>query len=191
MATPVIQSNPYIGPRAFQLGERIHGREHEANQLMNLIIAERIVLLHSPSGAGKTSLIQAALIPRLLKNRFQVLPVVRVNLDSTDPRGSSPEFNRYVHSAMLSLEEGVPLTRQTESADLDRMSLSDYLARRGRPEGALDIQVFIFDQFEEILTLDPTGPARQTGVFQATRRRAGGAQPLGAVFHARGSCCSP
>ena len=52
---------------------------------MNLIIAERIVLLHSPSGAGKTSLIQAALIPRLLKNRFQVLPVVRVNLDSTDP----------------------------------------------------------------------------------------------------------
>ena len=156
MATSVIQSNPYIGPRAFQLGERIHGREHEANQLMNLIIAERIVLLHSPSGAGKTSLIQAALIPRLLKNRFQVLPVVRVNLDSTDPRGSSPEYNRYVYSAILSLEEGLPLARQAEPAGLDRLSLPDYLARRGRPEGALDIQVFIFDQFEEILTLDPT-----------------------------------
>ena len=59
-------------------------------------------------------------------------------------------------SAILSLEEGLPRERQAEPAGLDRMSLPDYLARRGRPEGALDIQVFIFDQFEEILTLDPT-----------------------------------
>ena len=70
MATSIVQSNPYIGPRAFQLGERIHGREHEANQLMNLIIAERIVLLHSPSGAGKSSLVQAGLFPRLKEEGF-------------------------------------------------------------------------------------------------------------------------
>jgi guanylate kinase len=30
------------------------------------LIAERIELLHSPSGAGKSSLVQAGLLPRLL-----------------------------------------------------------------------------------------------------------------------------
>jgi len=67
--------NPFVGPRAFHAGERIYGRESETNQLVNLIIAERIVLLYSPSGAGKTSLIRAALIPRLREMKFQMLPV--------------------------------------------------------------------------------------------------------------------
>ena len=37
------------------------------------------MLLYSPSGAGKTSLIQAALIPRLTSAEFTVLPVMRVS----------------------------------------------------------------------------------------------------------------
>ena len=37
------------------------GRDGELPELVDLLIAERIVLLFSPSGAGKTSLIQAAL----------------------------------------------------------------------------------------------------------------------------------
>jgi hypothetical protein len=47
--------NPYVGPRAFRTGEALYGRGRELNELMNLLIAERIVLLHSPSGAGKSS----------------------------------------------------------------------------------------------------------------------------------------
>src|SRR5690606_12378736 len=73
--------NPYVGPRAFRAGERLYGRDHEVEELLDLLIAERIVLLHSPSGAGKTSLIQAALIPRIQEDGFQVLPVVRVSLE--------------------------------------------------------------------------------------------------------------
>ena len=68
---PDSPANPYIGPRAFKVGEQLYGREREANQLINLILAERIVLLNSPSGAGETSLIQATLIPKLLKLKFR------------------------------------------------------------------------------------------------------------------------
>ena len=57
--------NPYVGPRAFQTGEKLYGRDHELRDLLDLLIAERIVLLYSPSGAGKSSLIQAGLIPHL------------------------------------------------------------------------------------------------------------------------------
>ena len=58
-------TNPYVGPRSFETGDALYGRDREVGQLASLLIAERIVLLHSPSGAGKTSLIQAGLLPRL------------------------------------------------------------------------------------------------------------------------------
>ena len=58
-------SNPYVGPRSFRRGDALYGRDREIADLLDLLIAERIVLLHSPSGAGKTSLIQAGLIPLL------------------------------------------------------------------------------------------------------------------------------
>ena len=166
MAASVVDPNPYIGPRAFQMGERIYGREREASQLANLIIAERVVLLHSPSGAGKTSLIQAALIPKLVKSKFQVLPAVRVNLDSPNPISESAEYNRYVYSALLSLEEGLPATQQVDAGRLAGMSLSDYLSQRPGAEGGPGIQVLIFDQFEEILTLDPTDLAAKQEFFR-------------------------
>ena len=69
--SPGESTNPYVGPRSFRVGERMYGRKRETTQLLNLIVAERIVLLHSPSGAGKTSLIQAALIPKLKEKNFK------------------------------------------------------------------------------------------------------------------------
>ena len=73
--------NPYVGPRAFREKETLYGRSREVAELMDLLIAERIVLMYSPSGAGKTSLIHAGLIPALRSAAFQVPPVVRVSFE--------------------------------------------------------------------------------------------------------------
>jgi ABC-type arginine transport system ATPase subunit len=64
---PPLPPNPYVGPRAFTVNEaaRFYGRTRETQDLLDLLIAERIVLLYSPSGAGKSSLILAALVPAL------------------------------------------------------------------------------------------------------------------------------
>ncbi|MCK4897579.1 MAG: ATP-binding protein, partial [Anaerolineales bacterium] len=153
---PNTVANPYIGPRAFQVGEKIYGRQRETDQLTNLIIAERIVLLYSPSGAGKTSLIRAALIPRLLKMKFQVLPIVRVNLETPGSNAGEKGVNRYVLSALLSLEEDLPAEKRKSPQELAKMRLPDYLAQREGPEDDPGVEVLIFDQFEEVLTLDPT-----------------------------------
>jgi WD40 repeat protein len=166
MAASVTDSNPYIGPRAFHIGERIYGREREANQLINLIIAERIVLFYSPSGAGKTSLIQATVIPRLLKMKFQVLPVARVNVNPSDSAAENAERNRYVFSTLLSLEEELPAEQKVPGDRLAQLSLSDYLAQRPKLEGGPDIEVLIFDQFEEILNLDPTDQGAKREFFR-------------------------
>src|SRR3990172_1222192 len=90
MEIPNPRPNPYVGPRAFETGEQLHGREREARELLLFLISQRIVLLHSPSGAGKTSLIQAGLIPRLRDEGFYVLPVARVNLEPPENQKNSP-----------------------------------------------------------------------------------------------------
>lgn len=170
--------NPYVGPRSFQTGETLYGRDRETLELLDLLIAERIVLLYSPSGAGKTSLIQAALMPRLRAEGFNVLPPLRMS--SEPPPVTSPERsregtvkpaarprNRFILSALLSLEEHLPPARRLPLPTLAQLTLDEYLKQRGdawsgEAEGKPDqapgavSPVLIFDQFEEVLTLDPT-----------------------------------
>jgi conflict system STAND superfamily ATPase len=82
-------TNPYVGPRPF---EREHaalffGREREANELVSLIISHTEVLFYAQSGAGKSSLVNARMIPLLEAEGFDVLPPARV-------QGSSRESMR-------------------------------------------------------------------------------------------------
>ena len=172
--------NPYVGPRAFRVGETLYGRDRELRELLDLLIAERIVLLHSPSGAGKSSLVQAGLIPILRQEGFRVLPLIRVNQEppasmgiatSGDSGGVNPEINRYIYSTLLSLEEELPDEEQLPLDELAKISLSDYLVKRLRQEPPQEVAenpdsvVLIFDQFEEILNIDPTDQQSKAAFF--------------------------
>jgi len=153
--------NPYVGPRAFETGEKLYGRDRESRELLDLLIAERIVLLHSPSGAGKSSLVQAGLIPGLREQGFRVLPVVRVNLEPPSTLINVKLFNRYTFSVLLSLEEILPDDQRTPLEKLALLSLEDYLREYflkleilDNPDS--DSAILILDQFEEVLTVDNT-----------------------------------
>ena len=155
------RTNPYVGPRAFLYGERIYGRDRESEELLDLLIAERIVLLYSPSGAGKTSLVQAALIPALEREEFEPLPVIRVGQAVQDRRA-----NRYVLSALLSLEPRVSSEATLTVEQLSGMQFGDYLDHREKMARNKGATVLIFDQFEEILTLDPLDQDAKREFFQ-------------------------
>ena len=148
---PIAGPNPYVGPRPFEDGETLYGRENEINELYYLLSAERIVLLHSPSGAGKSSLVQAGLIPQL-RQRFDVWRPTRVNLE---PSHVANNVNRYVLSALQGFEEGIPESLQRSAEILSQQTLADYVETRPKRRGAPQRVVVIFDQFEEILTVDP------------------------------------
>jgi len=147
-------ANPYIGPRSFSKGEVIYGRDWEIRQLKALLVAERIVLLHSPSGAGKTSLIQAGLIPQLIEDDFSVLPIIRVNMDL--PHELAGIANRHLLSTLISLEEAKDDNQRIPLQQLVEFSLDDYLGQKCTSNDTQASTVLIFDQFEEILTSDPT-----------------------------------
>ena len=80
-------SKPYKGPDSYQVEDAalFFGREQDAEQLAALILSSRITLLHAQSGAGKTSLINALVIPKLEEKGW--IPV-RV-LPQNDPIASA------------------------------------------------------------------------------------------------------
>ncbi len=163
--------NPYIGPRPFLPGEELFGRDREKRDLSDQLLAERIVLLHSPSGAGKSSLVNAGLIPVLQAEGLNILPVVRVGEEPSDKYSAQEGFNRYLFSVMLSMDGELAqpepgedkaakdaeqeAQRQQRQDELAGMSLADYLQTR-RQKLDSNLHVIIFDQFEEIITAAPT-----------------------------------
>lgn len=161
------RQNPYVGPRAFETGETLYGRERELRQLESLLIAERLVLLHAPSGAGKTSLIQAGLIPNLREQDFNILPVMRVNLDLPSDIPAPETANRYLFSTLVALEETVKPRQRLGLDELMTLSLDEYLNQRPREADAPESDLLIFDQFEEILTTAPSDREGKLAFFAA------------------------
>jgi hypothetical protein len=78
--TPEKVKNPYVGPPPFERGDRgrFFGRDGETQELVSLIIAHRNIVLYAESGAGKTSLLNAQVVPFLEDEQFEVLPFARV-----------------------------------------------------------------------------------------------------------------
>ena len=148
------RANPYVGPRSLGREDRIYGRGREIRELRASLLAHRIVLLYSQSGAGKTSLIEAGLRPELEDLEFQVFPTIRVGYDPPSSDGG-PQVNRYRLSVLASLEEARSSDRQLESSELATMGLDEYFRRLDEEDSDRD-PCLVFDQFEELFTLDPT-----------------------------------
>jgi hypothetical protein len=155
-------TNPWIGPRPFDRGEEMFGRDRETVHLRDLLVARRVVLLHAPSGAGKTSLLRAKLVPALEEEGFEVTPRLLVGAPPTGELGRAT--TRYGASAVAYLSPNLT------PAQIARRSLTDALTRwvSARPRGDDVVlgRVIVFDQFEEILTLDPGDQTAKHAFFE-------------------------
>jgi hypothetical protein len=60
-------AKPYKGPESYQVEDSdiFYGRDREAEQLIAKVLSARFTLVHAQSGAGKTSLLNARVIPEL------------------------------------------------------------------------------------------------------------------------------
>ncbi|PKN92085.1 MAG: hypothetical protein CVU44_15730 [Chloroflexi bacterium HGW-Chloroflexi-6] len=169
--TLISRPNPYVGPRPYRRGETLYGREQESAELADLLIAERIVMMYSPSGAGKSSLLNASLIPSLEENSFEVLPVMRLSQEPPhDILGR--QFNRYIYSMFLSIEESILPENRFPQDELVSLRLSDYLKKYRERAKQLDKDyddscslVLIIDQGEEIITIAPNERAAKQDFF--------------------------
>jgi RTX calcium-binding nonapeptide repeat (4 copies) len=141
---------PYVGPRPFERHESnvFFGREQEVEDLLSLVLAHRTVLLYAASGAGKSSLLNAGLIPRLEAEELEVLPPARV-LGTFEAGAPAPAGANVYAAGVLS-----HWTEDARSGELG--SIQAFLAARPRTlddEGFPAPRVVILDQFEEVFTL--------------------------------------
>ncbi|MEW6029055.1 MAG: hypothetical protein AB1554_06170 [Chloroflexota bacterium] len=173
MSNPApVSANPYVGPRSFQKGEKLYGRDRERTELVDLLIAERIVLLYSPSGAGKSSLVNAAVVPELEEQGFIVLPTIRVNQAAPAGTDTGSSFNPYTYSAVMSMESEISDENEFSAGELVSMRLADYLGKYRKRAPSLNQEfdsyapfVLVFDQLEEIVTSNPTDRAGKMDFF--------------------------
>jgi hypothetical protein len=169
VAGTVERKNPFVGPKPFTRTDTLYGRERETEDLFNLLISGRIVLMYAASGAGKTSLIQAALIPRMIEEGFTVLDNLRVNLEPERSPAAGP-MNRYLYSMFDSLEDarlgGHDQEGHLPAEEFDAMGLDGYLTRYHPQSPSL----LVFDQFEEILTLNPVDLEAKQAFFDTVGR---------------------
>ena len=154
----VDEQHPWLGLVSFTEETRsyFHGREEEAAELSRRVQRKLLTVLFGQSGLGKTSILQAGLVPRLRPEGF--CPVY-VRLDY-DPHSPSPadQIKRAVFAAT-----GAAGTWTQSGSAVSGETLWEFLHHRDDvlkdATGRTLIPILIFDQFEEIFTLAQTDDA--------------------------------
>ena len=160
---------PYVGPRPFESTvddiSRFFGREEEAFQIVSLVTAHPAVVVYAQSGAGKSSLINARLVPLLSQDGFDVLPPARISC-AAESAAIGSHASVYVLNALSSWSVS------QDRRDLAQQSMAEYLSRRERPVGADGLaapRIVIFDQFEELFTFAAERRSERRVFFEQVR----------------------
>jgi hypothetical protein len=142
---PAAATSPYKGLRAFEKADEdlFFGRENAVQDLMKAVAVSALVPVVGKSGVGKSSLVQAGLLPRLEKAGWAVETIV--------PR---PDLPTALTAALARLSGAPPIVPGPNLGDW-----RDYLARHGlsaaaeraRQDRKWERAVLFIDQFEEAL----------------------------------------
>src|SRR5499427_6866965 len=146
---------PYVGLRPFGRDEEdlFFGRDRETRDLCSLVVAHPIVLLYAASGAGKSSLLNAGLIPLLEARGYEVLPSARVSGRIPDAIKTSEVNNVYAFNVLSSWAGP-----SVDPRDLVKADIAGFLASRPHRKDAAGepvLRVVLLDQFEELFTFAP------------------------------------
>ncbi len=129
-------AQPYKGLLAYQLGDAhlFFGRERAISELLDRLRRGPLTVLHAESGAGKTSLLQAGIMPRLIADGHLPIHLRPYNINPT-----------------LALKRAL-LPELRDAPDLATMSLREFLLRVTELLGREARLYVLLDQFEEFFT---------------------------------------
>ena len=145
------RGGPYVGPRPFEIHDRhlFFGREREAHEVSSLVLANKFFLLYAASGAGKTSLVNAGILP-LVGDELEILHMAR--FQARVPLTAEYVSNVYTYELLSGWAD------PRDYGQLAHTTLAEFLANRPRltqPLGLPMPRLLVFDQFEELFTTHP------------------------------------
>lgn len=148
---PVLDAeNPWPGlaPFAEEQAVFFHGRRKEVEDLFRLVRLNLLTVLCGQSGLGKTSLLRAALFPRLRSAGYLPVPI-RLDFSAAAPGPRAQLWQAIAAALAESAVETPPLGEDDtlwEYFHRQSVTLRDH-------NGATLTPVLVFDQFEELFTL--------------------------------------
>lgn len=156
--TQVDPDHPWLGLRPFteETASYFFGRTEAIREIFLMVREHALTILFGESGLGKTSLLEAGLVPKLQVEGYHP---IRVLLDFSDSARAVVQQVRWAMAGALAANGLTASDWQERWAPL--ATLWEIFAHRELRAPDSDVQrlILIFDQFEEIFTLagDKTG----------------------------------
>lgn len=146
--------NPWLGLESYKEGEVLYGRDEDIRDLSQSVLNDTNTLLYGKSGIGKSSILNAGILPAARRRGYQ--PVI-VRLSHKDGQAYLQQIKAAISEEMHQMVEVVPCK------DEEKESLYEYFHRHTfhDAEGERIKLLIIFDQFEEIFTLQTDEMAKK------------------------------
>jgi hypothetical protein len=173
---------PYVGTRPFgrEDSENFFGRDGEADDLLSLVLAVPVVLVYAASGAGKSSLLNAGLIPRLEKEGFQVLGPAQVTGPAPPETLQITNIYRFHTLSKLNCD----LSSIATASELALLTLADFLQRLDKREPGRP-RALLFDQFEKFFAVNVAQSEQRRAFIDELAQASRAASRLKVVFAMR------
>lgn len=144
------QLNRYPGIREFTEAEThlFFGRKLEARKLLSLVKAKSLVVLFAKSGIGKSSLLNAGLIPQLDQVLYQPVKIRLQDTGTTPVSLIKQSLQQFLNEEKLRIQAGTDFSGTRLWEFLRSCEFSE------NTETAV-VPVIIFDQFEEFFDHPP------------------------------------
>lgn len=146
------ENNPWRGLEAYQDGEILYGRDEDIRDLSQRVITDVDTVLYGRSGIGKSSLINAGIIPSARREGFSPLSIKFVHEGNVESREKFIPYVKQIRNAIIS----AGVTIKEKSHFTGEKELVWELFHRNEfydNEGHRAKLLVIFDQFEEMFTL--------------------------------------
>jgi hypothetical protein len=149
---------PYRGLRAFEEEDAPYffGREDLSARLLDAVQRERFVAVVGPSGSGKSSVVKAGLVPRLLSRRPP-----EASWDVVSFRPGERPYHRLAGALLPELEPDLSETDRLlalgklgAALENGKIPLQDIVDRFLDKSNGTDCLLVVADQFEELFTLN-------------------------------------
>lgn len=141
---------PGVKPFTQEDSHLFFGRNQDIQQLVRYLRTEDLVVLHGKSGLGKTSLIQAGVIPQLEASEKKKLPFEPITFRFNSFHPKNPQNVTHIAEANIDREPSF-----LDSLPVKYVSLWHALKSKQLSQGApakKQSYLLIFDQFEELFT---------------------------------------
>lgn len=173
MMSENIRKNPWLGLESYKEGEVLYGRDDDIRDLSQCVLNDIDTLLYGKSGIGKSSILNAGIIPTARRHGF--LPIM-IRLSHKDEISYLSQITEFIENAFepIELDEDgnqIDLTEEERQKrnvllskriyqvlppkDKDKETLYEYFHRHKfySETGERLKLLIIFDQFEEIFSL--------------------------------------